>query len=53
MYTRNPYYPNQVTKYSLSPEVVDFRNQWIVGGEHETFNYCKMERWNIEGCRDD
>ena len=20
---RNPYYPNQVTKYSLSPEVVD------------------------------
>lgn len=23
VYTRNPYYPNQVTKYSLSPEVVD------------------------------
>lgn len=21
--TRNPYYPNQVTKYSLSPDVVD------------------------------
>lgn len=23
VYTRNPYYPNQVTKYSLSPDVVD------------------------------
>ena len=23
VYVRNPYYPNQVTKYSLSPEVVD------------------------------
>lgn len=23
VYTRNPYHPNQVTKYSLSPEVVD------------------------------
>lgn len=23
VYTRNPYHPNQVTKYSLSPEIVD------------------------------
>ncbi len=23
VYTRNPYYPNQVTKYSLSPDIVD------------------------------